>query len=59
MDYRAFIMSEDGRITGVHEMECADDVEATAKARQLLDGHDLEVWNRDRRVAVLKHHTRQ
>ncbi|MBM7485462.1 hypothetical protein ACVWWI_001211 [Bradyrhizobium sp. USDA 3686] len=59
MDYRAYIMREDGRISGVHEIDCANDDEATAKARQLLDGHDLEVWHRDRRVTVLKHHTRQ
>ncbi|MGY0573721.1 hypothetical protein ACTGJ9_023740 [Bradyrhizobium sp. RDM12] len=59
MDYRAYIMGEDGRIRGVHELDCASDEEAKAKATQMLDGHDLEVWQRDRRVAVLKHHTKQ
>ncbi|MFK4486691.1 hypothetical protein [Bradyrhizobium sp. USDA 336] len=59
MDYRAYIMSEDGHISGVHEFECADDEGAKAKAAQMLDGHDLEVWQRERRVAILKRHTRQ
>jgi len=59
MDYRAYILDDDGRIIGVHELNCADDDEAKEKAAQLLDGHDLEIWRRERRVARLKHHTRQ
>ena len=58
MDYRAYFLDADGHITGVHELDCAGDEEAKQKAAQLLDGHDLEVWHRDRRVAVLKRHTR-
>lgn len=56
MDYRAY--SQDGHISGVQELDCADDDEAKAKATQMLDRHDLELWQRDR-VAVLKRHTRQ
>ena len=48
-----------GRITGVHDLDCANDEEATENAAQLLDGHDLEVWHRERRVARMKHHKRQ
>lgn len=59
MDYRAYILDGDGRITGVHQLDCANDEEARETAGQLLDGHDLEVWHRERRVARLKHHTRQ
>jgi len=59
MDYRAYIMSEDGHISGVREFDCADDEDAKAKAAQMLDGHDLEVWQRERRIAVLKRHTKQ
>jgi len=59
MDYRAYILDDDGRITGVHELDCADDDEAKEKAAQLLDGHDLDVWQRARHIARLKHHTRQ
>ena len=58
MDYRAYILNDEGHIIGVHELNCADDDEAKAKAAQMLDGHDLEVWQCERRIAVLKHHTR-
>ena len=59
MDYRAYILDEDGRITGVHKLDCANDEEAKEKAAQLLDGHDLDVWRRERHVTRLKRHTRQ
>ncbi|QOG23487.1 MULTISPECIES: hypothetical protein [Bradyrhizobium] len=60
MDYRAYILDDDGRITGVvHELDCANDEEAKEKAAQLLDGHDLDVWQLERHVGRLKHHTRQ
>jgi hypothetical protein len=58
MDYRAYILNGKGRIIGVHELSCADDEEAKQQAAKLLNGRDLEVWHRDRRIAVLKHHTR-
>jgi hypothetical protein len=58
MDYRAYILDDEGRIIGVHELDCADDDEAKQKAAQLLDRQDLEVWQRARMVARLKHHTR-
>ncbi|MDA9497308.1 hypothetical protein XI05_07160 [Bradyrhizobium sp. CCBAU 11357] len=58
MDYRAYVLDDDGRIIGVHELDCANDDEAKEKASQLLDGHDLEVWQRERCVARLKHPTR-
>ncbi|UFW48507.1 MULTISPECIES: hypothetical protein [Bradyrhizobium] len=59
MDYRAYILDDDGRITGVHELDCANDEEAEEKAAQLRDGHDLDVWQRERHVVRLKRHTRQ
>ncbi|SFJ68748.1 hypothetical protein [Bradyrhizobium sp. Gha] len=59
MDYRAYILEDDGRITGVHELDCANDEEAKEKAAQLLDGHDLDVWRRERHLVRLKHQKRQ
>ncbi|MEH2485404.1 hypothetical protein [Bradyrhizobium sp. AZCC 2230] len=58
MDYRAYIIDDEGHIIGVHELNCAGEDEAKQQAAKLLDGHDLEVWHRDRRIAVLKRHTR-
>ncbi|SFI62708.1 hypothetical protein [Bradyrhizobium sp. Gha] len=59
MHYRAYILDDDGRITGVHELDCANDEEAKEKAAQLFDGHDLDVWRRERHVVRLKHQERQ
>jgi hypothetical protein len=46
MDYRAYILDENGRICGVKELDCSSDEEARSKAAQMIDGHDLEVWRR-------------
>jgi hypothetical protein len=55
MYYRAYVLNADGHITAVHELDCADDEQAKQKAAQMLDGYDLEVWCRERKVALLKH----
>jgi hypothetical protein len=36
-------------------LDCADDAEAVERAKQLLDGHDVELWLLDRKVAMLDH----
>jgi hypothetical protein len=57
MDYRVYVIDDAGHISRVHQLECADDEGAKLEAAKLLDGHDLEVWHRKRRIAILKHHT--
>jgi hypothetical protein len=53
--YRIYSVTEDGHIRGVPEaVECDDDRGAIDRAKALLDGLDLEVWDGPRRVAVLK-----
>jgi hypothetical protein len=46
--YRAYPVGPDGRFFGVNELDCADDAEAIAQAEQLVDGHDVELWERGR-----------
>jgi hypothetical protein len=41
----------DGRIIKAHELDCPDDLSATDAARQFVDGHDVELWSFDRKVA--------
>ena len=54
-----------GRVSGIHRRarralfgmrtaDCADDAEATAKAKRLVDGHDVELWSGNRLVTRLK-----
>jgi hypothetical protein len=54
-DYRAYIMGTDGHIQNRVDMRCNDDVEALRLAKQLVDGHDVELWQLDRKVETLKH----
>jgi hypothetical protein len=51
MDYRAYIVSENGHFVGVHEIEAPDDDAAIHEAKQYVDGLAVEVWHRDRYVA--------
>jgi hypothetical protein len=50
--YRVYFIDADGRIYQAPQiLECADDREATERARQYIDGKDIQVWERDRLVA--------
>jgi hypothetical protein len=37
-------------------LSCDNDDAASEKAKQLIDGHDLELWQQARKVAVFKQH---
>jgi hypothetical protein len=53
-EYRAYTVGVDGHFIGFEPLICRDDGEAIAKAKRLVDGHDIEVWNGDRLVIQLK-----
>jgi len=53
-EYRAYFVGEDGHFMGFEPLICRDDGEALAKARRLLDIHDIEVWNCERFVLKLE-----
>ena len=55
-EYRAYIIGPDGHIQRRIELLCADDGAAKAQAEHLVDGHDVELWQLDRRIAEFKHH---
>jgi hypothetical protein len=55
MDYRAYIMGPDGRIQNRVELRCDDDVEAIRLAKQVVDGHDVELWQLDRHIETFRH----
>jgi hypothetical protein len=50
-EYRAYIIGADGRFLRAVELVCPDDDSAKEYARQLVDGHDVELWQGDRHVA--------
>jgi hypothetical protein len=50
--YRAYIMGEDGHILRPVELFCENDDAAKEKARLLVDGHGVELWQLDRKISV-------
>jgi hypothetical protein len=52
--YRAYFRDGDGYILWAIDLHCKDDDAAKERTSQLVDGHDLELWHRDRRIAAFK-----
>jgi hypothetical protein len=50
-DYRAYLIGTDGHYFKSVALDALDDAGAIAAARQLVDGHDIELWQRDRKIA--------
>lgn len=50
-EYRVYIIGENGHFMRSEELECSDDTEAIETAKQLIDGHDIELWQRARKIA--------
>ena len=50
-EYRAYIIGVDGHFIRAVELVCPDDETAKKYARQLVDGHDVELWQLDRQIA--------
>jgi hypothetical protein len=54
-EYCAYIIGPDGHILRRVDLFCADDDAAKDQAKQLVDGHDVELWQLGRRIAEFKH----
>jgi hypothetical protein len=54
-DYRAYALGPEGRIIQSYESVCTDDEAAKVRAKQYVDGHDIELWQLGRRVAKFPH----
>ena len=54
-DYRAYLLDDNDHIVKRHDFEAANDDAALKIARQYVDGHDVEVWQRQSFVRRLKH----
>jgi hypothetical protein len=50
-DYRVYVLGDDSHVMRRIELECADDNAAVESAKQYIDGHDIELWQRERRIA--------
>jgi hypothetical protein len=53
-EYRAFVMGPDGHVESRIDLFCENEEVAKERAKQLVDGHDIELWQRDQRIAVFR-----
>jgi hypothetical protein len=49
--YYAYFTGDDGHITNRVTILAANDEEAKERAKQLVDGHAVELWQEGRKVA--------
>jgi hypothetical protein len=54
-EYRVYIIGSDGHFKASVPLDCASDEAAKQHARQLVDGHDVELWQGVRKVATFEH----
>jgi len=54
-DYRVFVIGPDGHVTSRIDLWCADEADAKERAEKLVDGHNVELWYRDQRIAIFRH----
>jgi hypothetical protein len=53
IEYRAYLIGGDGHFTRFRGFTCTNDANAIQWAKQLVDGHDIELWSGKRFVARL------
>jgi hypothetical protein len=53
-EYRAYVIDDDGHINSFRGFVCDTDEDATVWAKQMVDGHDVELWSGDRLVTRLR-----
>ena len=53
MDYRAYLLDEQGHIVDAHPFVAPGDEAALMLAYQYANGLDVEVWHRARRVGLI------
>jgi hypothetical protein len=53
--YRAYIVDPDGHIENRVDLNCEDEEEAIRLAKQLVDEHDVELWQLDRKIQTFRH----
>jgi hypothetical protein len=53
-EYRFYAINPDGHVEGPPAVrDCRDDGAALKEAREMVNGHDIEVWQSTRIVAYL------
>lgn len=53
-EYQAYVIGEDGHIVQRIDLTCADDDAARERAKALVDGRAIELWQSDRKIATFE-----
>jgi hypothetical protein len=53
--YYAYIIGPDGHVIKRVNLVFEKQEDAEERARALVDGHDVELWQRDRKLATFTH----
>ena len=53
-DYRVYFLAPDGHITNRVDLFCSDDEAAKERAKQLVDGQVVELWQLDHKIATFE-----
>lgn len=51
--YSAYLIGPDGHFIDFSTIQATDDDAAMEAAKKIVDGHDVEIWQFDRKIAVL------
>ena len=57
-EYRAYILTSEGRIMKRIDLDCPDDEAAKKAARQLVEGRDVELWQGKCKIETFEHRPR-
>ncbi|CAN7543276.1 hypothetical protein LJR220_004904 [Bradyrhizobium sp. LjRoot220] len=53
--YYAYIIDADGHVINRVDLAFEHEEDAAERAQGLVDGHDVELWQRDRKIATFSH----
>ena len=53
-DYRVHTIGDDGHFISARAFSCDNDPDAIEWAKQLVDGHDIELWSAARLIIRLE-----
>jgi hypothetical protein len=56
-EYRVYMIGPDGRFLRAVELVSPDDETAKVYAMNLVDGHDVELWQGERKIEAFQHST--
>jgi len=53
--FYAYIIGPDGHVINRVNLAFESEEDAAERAESLVDGHDVELWQRDRKIATFRH----